>query len=387
MLAGGIRERDQKNLAALAGCSTRTVSTLVREASERRLLVSSRRAELGPGFGLVLVAYVFETGIVGAIVDIGGRIHHESTRTDSGVLTRSRGEIRDDVRGVIGDVIDAALRDRDLTVATSSSQVGSMRQRGLLLHGGVIVLPGPIDDAGHQIGDWLQHPDHSSDRSLKKHAERIFRADREGTGMRGRVTIINAATAAAFGLAEIPTQPFAVEEGHPSPNPEQRGPAAHFVVRVGARVAAATMLQPVPDPWKPSVRSMRLFDSPGDGGTLGTLRLPYLDPHEGPLAGNDPVKTNEPSGLMTLDEALRSVIFPDASPGPPRSAGQPPAHRSFAGGRVLGKALRPACALIPPAYITLSGPLATPDLAAGVHAETAGTSATTTFPYPSALDD
>lgn len=381
ILAQGFLKPGHRHLAEVGGFSERSVSNVLRDLGERRLMVGGHPAKLGPGLGLCLGVSVGRESLRAALVDANGELHHRVDRPPfRNQLDKPAHIVLDRIREVAAEVLTDGVADESLRAADGN----------LKLLGVSVAWPSPIDRAGRPGGSSLKHA--------------TWSAPARDTG---RIPTLQERVAGVLGQPFTPAQMYAINDANAhafavvfrgsrmrAGEPETDQWRVVLVVRVSGGLGAATVLSAPHTERRLSFIDSRLIA--GTNGFAGEL---------GHVPVGKPVITERnrdcPSGLARLSyekaecscgkgrHHLEAFASADALLRRLETSGLRIPHGSRGGtnlvrsifdgevsakhihaltdvGRILGRALANPILMLDPYSITLTGSLAFEDLKQGV---------------------
>ena len=149
ILAQGATSPSHERLAEVARVDPRTVSNVIKDMREQRVVLGGRPAQLGPGLGLALGLSVGAESLRGCLVDANGAIKHQlEDEPTPGQLAEPPQHLLHRLRSLAARVLVSAMEDETLW-ATSSD-------KSLRLIGVATAWPGPIDRGKRPLGKVLR---------------------------------------------------------------------------------------------------------------------------------------------------------------------------------------------------------------------------------------
>jgi predicted NBD/HSP70 family sugar kinase len=366
-----LSRRDLMHLVQVSDATFRSAAFDIggRGNSQGPPFFESRPGQLrfGPSAGLVLSIAVGSTSLRAAIVDANGELHHPYEATPRAAQsTLPPGPLLDRIHAAASVVLDRAFDDPSLLFGDA-----------LPLLGVAVAWAVPIDRAGYPLGSLLEHPSWRT-ASLKN-----LVPDQLGLP-RDRSSIMRIAAACAIADTWRASREAEVAQ--------QTHPRLNMVVRLAGTIGAASVIVDPPRRSEAGLESGFLTSRVIGGvdhlaGEIAHLpvhaalveelnqnRLPHLDELRsracscGAHASAAHLETFI-SASAVADRLKRGETWPtlgweiEAKPD-----AEPHRHVLMDVGTLLGRMLIGPCAMLNPAAITLTGPLALPAVRDSVEA-------------------
>jgi len=386
ILAQGATSPTHEWLAEVARVDPRTVSNVIRQMRDQRLVLGGHPARLGPGLGLTLGMSVGAESLRGCLVDANGDLTHQMEDEPApDQLEEPPDHLLRRLRSLAARVLTSAMEDETLRATPG--------KKSLRLLGVAAAWPCPVDrdklPAGKILRDGLWRQRESTNGnviSLPEHVANAF----GGQFTLARCHALNDVNAGALSVAFDDSRAAARE----SENDRWR---VAIVIRIGGGLGASTIIMAPHRRNRLSFIDSRLIEGAnGLAGELGHLPIgrrliedlnkanPYkeLAPisyddwpcscgrrhHlEAFASGAALVRRLQASGYeipiveRTQHSMLRSSLGPDAD--------EVHVYALRDIGRILGRAMAGPILMLDPYSITITGSLATEHLIEGIRRE------------------
>jgi predicted NBD/HSP70 family sugar kinase len=386
ILAQGATSPTHERIAEVARVDPRTVSNVIREMRDQRLLVGGRPAQLGPGLGLAMGLSVGAESLRGCLVDANGIVKHQlEDEPTPRQLEESPEHLLRRLRSLASRVLVSAMKDETLW-ATSA-------ENSLRLLGVATAWPCPLDRTKRPVGkilhDSLWRHREAATGNVQPLTERV--ASFFGPPFTlARCHALNDVSAAALSVAFDDSRASALE-------PDDNRWRVALVIRIGGGLGAATIiLAPRCQRRLSFIDSQLIEGTDGLAGELGHLPIgrrliadlnaanPYdelapISYDEWPCScgrkhhleafasGSALVRRLQASGYQIPTESRAPQSMLRSSLGAEADDVYIHALRDI--GRILGRAMTGPILMLDPYSITFTGSLATEHLIEGVRRE------------------